>query len=38
MTNLPVPVSDIDRKMRLIARELAVDIMEPQTILEKFDI
>lgn len=38
MTNLPTPTSDIDRKMRLVARELAVDIMEPQTIVEKFGI
>jgi hypothetical protein len=38
MTNIAIPVSDIDRKMRLVARELAVDIMEPQTIVEKFDL
>jgi len=28
----------MDRKMRLVARELAVDIMEPETIVKKFDL
>ena len=39
MTNVPTPFSPdpaFDRKMRLVAKELAVDIMEPQTLIDKF--
>src|SRR5215207_8361728 len=35
---MPIPVPNMDRKMRLVARELAVDIMEPETIVKKFDL